>query len=191
VLVSGSKGEWDAGFIIPSSILRSEDGGFIMYYSGGRDIATFKEFYIGLATSEDGLKWKKYNDPMTTQHPFAESDPVVMPGNNGGWDDGFLWLANVSKHPEGYRMYYGASKTHNREDLKAIGYATSPDGIHWKKYTGNPIYCSEDDPFVNSQGRIGNMENPSLLFSDTIQFMYYECGPYDLESNFIGLAISR
>ncbi len=78
VLTTGSKGEWDAGFVIPSSILALKEGGYIMYYSGGYDYITLKDFFIGMATSSDGINWKKYNDPITNQHPYTESDPFAM-----------------------------------------------------------------------------------------------------------------
>jgi hypothetical protein len=83
VLSSGSKGEWDAGFIIPCSVLILNDSSYRMYYLGGTEITIWKDFYVGMATSFDGINWKKYNDPTTTQHPFAESDPVLMNRNTG------------------------------------------------------------------------------------------------------------
>ena len=79
VISSGHAGEWDAGFIIPSSVLNLDDGSYVMFYSGGEDIPLFDNFYVGMATSTDGIKWKKYNDPATIDHPYAESDPVLMP----------------------------------------------------------------------------------------------------------------
>jgi hypothetical protein len=85
-------------------------------------------------------------------------------------------------------MYYSGSAVNNREGLKAIGYATSRDGIRWEKYPGNPVYRSENDPFILSQGKTGYMENPNLLYLDTVCYMYYECGPFQVERSFIGLA---
>ena len=87
VLSSGSKGEWDDGFIIPCSVLKLNDSSYRMYYLGGTEITIWKDFYVGMATSFDGINWKKHNDPTTTQHPFAESDPVLMNGNTGDWDE--------------------------------------------------------------------------------------------------------
>ena len=148
VISSGHAGEWDAGFIIPSSVLNLDDGSYVMFYSGGEDIPLFDNFYVGMATSTDGIKWKKYNDPATTDHPFAESDPVLMPGNPGEWDGSFVWMANVTKSTERFRMYYSAAAVSSRKEIKAIGYASSKDGIHWEKYQGNPVYQSKQDPFA-------------------------------------------
>lgn len=188
VIASGNKGEWDAGFIIPSSVLYLEDGSYMMFYSAGTDIALFDDFCVGMAQSPDGVNWKKYNDPQTTGHPFAESDPVLVPGPRGEWDGSFVWMANVTKYPGGFIMYYAAARTNAREELKAIGYASSKDGIHWEKYNGNPVYRSEDDSFILNQGKIGYLENPCLVYLDTISFMYYECGPFQVERSFICLA---
>ena len=69
-------------------------------------------------------------------------------------------------------MYYSGSGAKIRKELKAIGYATSKDGIHWEKYQGNPVYRAEQDPFLKRSAYTGYMENPFLLYSDTICFMY-------------------
>ena len=130
ILKAGRRGEWDSDFIYLGPVLMLDDSNFVMYYSGGPDIYTEKNFFIGMANSKDGIKWKKYNDPATTQHPFADSDPVMMTGNPGEWDANIVLSCALLKYPWGFGMYYSCG---------AIGYATSGDGIHWKKYQGNPI----------------------------------------------------
>ncbi|MFA4865020.1 MAG: hypothetical protein WC605_14775, partial [Bacteroidales bacterium] len=138
VLTAGSRGEWDAGFVVPNSILEIEDGSYMMYYTGGADFISWKDFSIGIAFSSDGIKWKKYNDPATTEHPFKESDPVLKTGDAGEWDCDYLWTAHVSKSSDFYEIYYMGSHIIKAEppdnELAAIGYATSKDGIHWEKY---------------------------------------------------------
>jgi hypothetical protein len=191
VLFSGSKGEWDDGFIIPCSVLKIDTLSYRMYFLGGREITSWKDFYIGLATSEDGIKWKKHNDPSTTQHPFAESDPVLMNGNTGAWDEAYLWIADVTISPEGFRMYYtGAGLKANDEEF-AIGYAESKDGTHWEKYPRNPVYRAKDDPGIKNPGSIKNVENPSVLFLDTIALLYYDYSSAINEKGRIGLATVR
>lgn len=173
VLASGRKGEWDDGFIIPSSVLRLVDGSYMMFYSGGREISLWDDFYIGMAKSMDGINWKKHNDPATDQHPFAQSDPVFRPGDAGDWDGDFVWMANVSVSSGLFRMYY----TGVSGNASAIGYAESKDGMHWKRYPENPVYRGKDDPSMKSMEDAESIENPSLLFLDTICFMYYDYGP--------------
>lgn len=191
VISSGVLGEWDAGFIIPGSVLKLENDSYVMYYTAGKDLALFDDFYVGMATSPDGINWKKYNDASTSEHPFAASDPVMTTGKKGEWDCGFVWMPNVTKNDDGYRMYYSASDVNVRKELKSIGYSTSRDGIHWKKYAHNPVYSSSQDPFALSGGITGYIENPALLYHDTRCLMYYECGPFNIESTHIAVAIGR
>jgi len=191
VLYSGSKGEWDAGFIIPCSVLKLDDGIYRLYYLGGTEFTTWKDFYIGMATSSDGINWKKYNDPSTTQHPFTESDPVLLNGDEGAWDEAYIWIADVTNSQEGFRMYYtgAGSKTYDHE--LAIGYAESKDGIHWIKYSRNPVYRVKDDPCYKKPVSGITVENPSVLFLDTIALLYYDYGSSINEKSRIGFAKAR
>ena len=113
VLTAGKPCKWDSDFTYPGTVMKLEDNSYIMYYSGGEDIASQKNFYTGLATSKDGLIWKKQNNPSSQQHPFADSDPVLMTGNPGEWDANILLSCMVLKYPEGFGMYYSCG---------AIGY---------------------------------------------------------------------
>jgi hypothetical protein len=97
----------------------------------------------------------------------------------------------VTNSPEEFRMYYtGAGVNINEKEL-AIGYAESKDGIRWEKYPRNPVYRTKDDLFLKRQGTINNVENPSLLFLDTITLIYYDYGSAINENGRIGLATVR
>jgi len=191
VLSSGNRGEWDAGFIIPCSVLKLNDNSYRMYFLGGIEITAWKDFYIGMATSVDGINWKKHNDPSTTQHPFTESDPVLMNGDEGTWDETYIWIADVTNTPEGFRMYYTGAGLKAYDNELAIGYAESKDGIHWIKYSRNPVYSAKDDLGLIIQGTNKTVENPSVLFLDTITLLYCDYGSSINEKSRIGLATSR
>lgn len=188
VLTSGSKGEWDAGFVISSSVIKLEHDSYLMYYSGGKDFFELKDFNIGMATSKDGEHWKKYNDPATKHHPYAESDPVFMAGKAGDWDGSYVWMANVARFLQGYSMYYTGVKVNNNKVYGAIGYALSKDGIRWERYAANPVYSVEDDPCIKSLNDEVIIENPSFLTMDTLCFMFYS---YGTEEQGIGLATAK
>jgi hypothetical protein len=190
VLYSGSIGEWDAGFVIPSSVIRLEDGNYRMYYSGGTEITLWNGFFTGMAASTDGINWKKYNDPTTSKHPFAESDPVLMPGNAGDWDGAYVWMANVNRYPEDFRMYYTGIQVKNKKELMAIGFASSRDGIKWDKYSGNPVFTSQSDPVISQIGIDASIENPCILLLDSISYIYYDFTLKEMESHAIGMATS-
>ncbi len=181
VLTSGSKGEWDADFIYLGPVLRLDDGSYIMYFSGGDDLASQHDFFIGMATSRDGIKWKKHNDTKTTQHPFAESDPVIKTGDPGDWDADCILSDFVKKTAAGFEMYFAGARSigSSAEDSQkgSIGYATSNDGIHWNKHPENPVYRLEDDPYFPDLGKKATiLQNAKLLFQDSTCFMYYDYG---------------
>ncbi|MBP9056353.1 MAG: DUF2341 domain-containing protein, partial [Saprospiraceae bacterium] len=64
-------------------------------------------------------------------------NPLIAPGPTGSWDALGATFASViyDDRVDEYRMYYhGYNSTYHQ-----IGLATSPDGINWIKYSGNPI----------------------------------------------------
>jgi hypothetical protein len=187
VLVRGHRSEWDGGYIIPSSILKKQDGTFMLWYTGGANFTDRPVSYIGLATSADGINWIKYNEPSTTDHPFSDSDPVLMNTKNSKPYNDYPWSPFVLKNRLGYKMYFTCQYDKEGIGRNEIGYATSPDGIHWEKYPGNPVYGPKDDPVTanNPESRI--MEFPSLVFNDSLCFMYYDYGQV---INSIGVAIA-
>ena len=80
-----------------------------------------------MATSPDGITWTKYNDPSTTQAPYAESDPVPKPGNAGDWDSDAASYCCVLKKTGYFEMYYSGWNPNS----VGFGYASSVDGISW------------------------------------------------------------
>ena len=139
ILKAGGKGEWDSGVVLPSSIFIGEDG-YRMYYAAESDPPDY-DYMCGMATSPDGIVWTKYDDPATTEAPFAESDPVMLP-SSFGWDS-FGVQCNVIKTDTGWEMFYDGwtSSTPCR-----IGFASSPDGIQWSKHQGDPDLGGEHCP---------------------------------------------
>jgi hypothetical protein len=173
VLSAGSPGEWDSEFIVPNNVFPLDNGGFIMFYSAGDNFMSGSGYQIGLATSTDGIAWTKYNDPSTTTHPYAESDPVLKTGAPGEWDSALAWECSVQKKAGGYDMYYSGFMNNMGTEL---GYATSPDGISWTKYASYPVFTIENDPYATMM-EYTVVEQPTLLIIDTTVFMYYDYGP--------------
>lgn len=79
------------------------------------------DFAIQRATSNNGISWT--NNPVTR---------VFQPSS--GWGAGTATAPFVIKIGLQYKMWY----TSNDGRWK-IGYATSPDGITWTQYSGNPV----------------------------------------------------
>lgn len=132
VLAPGSAGEWDDLQVMRVNILKIDDDTYVMYYAG----VSAEGSQIGMATSDDGISWTKYDDPSTTDAPYAESDPIMQPTLD--WEGNWLGRPEVVKTDDGYVMLYegtGGSQT---------GIAISQDGINFARYAQNPILTSEN-----------------------------------------------
>lgn len=181
MLTLGSAGEWDAGLITPNNVFPLASGGFIMFYYASTDFNG--TWLMGMATSPDGINWTKYNDPATTQAPYAESDPILPAGESGEFDEWGVLGAGVFKKGGFYHMYYsgvGPGPGGYRTD---IGFAFSADGITWQKWAENPVYVQEDDPYFNAITMI--FEQPGVLLYNSTVFMYYD---YGVQENSLGMA---
>ena len=94
------------------------------------DGSTFKMWYAGLtdahriyyATSSDGISW-------------APQGMVLNKGEPGSWDEHQVRNPIVLFDGASYRMWYSGYIYATAK----IGFATSPDGIHWTKYDQNPV----------------------------------------------------
>ncbi|MBM3235841.1 hypothetical protein FJZ31_06035 [Candidatus Poribacteria bacterium] len=134
VIQRGPAGEWDSDLIAPSAVIK-EGNTFKMWFDGSMgNFPSPRTAMVGYATSTDGIHWTKYNDPATTAPPFQFSDPVLQTGAPGAFDAPNIHTPSVLKTASGYEMWYTGYG-----DLGQIGYATSKDGIHWTKYSGNPV----------------------------------------------------
>jgi hypothetical protein len=122
VLDRGVLGSWD-DYIIRRPLVLFDGSMYRMWYQGYRTDGIAK---IGCATSSDGITWIK-----------NESNPVLVPGENGGWDDGGFGNFDVIFDGIVYRMWYEGHPTPG--GTTRIGFATSSDGISWTKYPGNPV----------------------------------------------------
>jgi hypothetical protein len=185
VLTRGGPGEWDAGIICANSVIPIDTGGFIMFYFASVDVSGI--WLMGMATSPDGISWTKYNDPLTTQAPYADSDPILPVGSIGEFDEwgvaGAAVLKNDGYYGGYYHMYYAGYAPGPNGFSSAIGYAYSTDGIIWNKYVQNPIFSPGNDPYFDETLMI--FESPCILAQDSTVYLYYD---YGLTEHSIGLA---
>jgi predicted GH43/DUF377 family glycosyl hydrolase len=96
---------------------------FRMWYSGGEQ---YEPDAIGYATSEDGLKWAKY-----------DKNPVFRPEPKAAWEKDRVTACQVVRQGEWHVMFYigFADKDHAQ-----IGLARSKDGITgWERHRANPL----------------------------------------------------
>ncbi len=102
-----------------------ENAQYKMWYSGYRVTGATSPAYIGYATSSDGINWTK-----------DVRNPVLGPGT-AAWEAGGVYGCTVMPISGGYRMWYSA---YDAQGISRIGYATSANGIDWRRDTlHNPV----------------------------------------------------
>ncbi len=165
VLTPGGEGAWDASRVTQPSVLRT-DQGYLMFFAGADTDKLYATRMIGLATSPDGLNWTKYDDPATGGL-YAQSDPVLSPGEKGEWDAFRVFQPHVVQTPDGLLMLYKSNVKIGRAE--GYGLAFSQDGIRWSKYAGNPVIHEKTYPV--EWLRKGYAE---LLYHEGTLFLYLE-----------------
>jgi hypothetical protein len=133
----GLPGAFNDWGMTPTAIIK-EGSTYRLWYTGfehnGGAIDIWK---IGTAISSDGLVWTK------------EPDPVLEPTEV--WEDTKVYYPAVVRVGDGYGMLYSGITWSS--GLAYVGYAFSPDGVHWCKWPGNPVLqplagCNAFDAFT-------------------------------------------
>ncbi len=159
---SGVVLDWDYFCAADACVIRDGDT-LKMWYTGSGTVFpdTTIAVRIGYACSTDGVNWTKW-----------EGNPVLSPSPSD-WDSLGIETVTVLKdttmpEDERYRLWYAGSSD-SVCGLYEIGYAFSPDGIHWTKYHGNPVLTrGPADSWEN-----GGPEGPTVIKDgDTLRMWY-------------------
>jgi len=156
LLPLGELGTFDDAGIMPSCIVES-DGRLFMYYIGWNPKVTVSyHLSIGLAISEDnGDTFRKYAaspvSDRSLEEPYFNTAPYVLK-EGGLWR---MWYISTTKW-EIIHEY--------PEPFYHVKYATSTDGVHWKK---EGIVCIDYNEYSQAIGR------PCVFFEEGIYKMYY------------------
>ena len=125
ILDIGRKGSFDSTQAKYPSILRNGKTWWMWYNGRGDDRFTGS---IGLATSQDGVHWKKQNG----------GEPVFKHGEPGTFDSTKVDHPTVVRYDGKFHMWYTAGDVASRYK---IGYATSKDGRAWTRQNGGrPVF---------------------------------------------------
>lgn len=121
-----------------------------MWYNGFKRNNGTIDFSVYRAISDDGIHW--------TPNPLT---PVLRPTT--GWGSAASTNPFVLKTGSEYKMWFTAPDTGNW----SVGYASSPDGINWTPYSGNPVLIG-DQPWDGNQ--IGGT---TVIFDGGSYHMWY------------------
>ena len=157
---------WEDDINRPTVLKRAD--GYHMWYTG----QARGHSWIGYATSPDGKVWKRMSDkPVLSPELPWEKVAVMCP--NVLWDE----------ETKLFRMCYSGGEQYEPD---ALGYATSPDGLHWTKYSSNPIFRG-DPSHVWEQHKVTAAQ---VLRRGDWYYMFY-IGFRDTDHAQIGIARSR
>ncbi len=120
VMDTGPVGSWDGREVFEPSVY-FDGSSFHMWYAGWNGFM----LRIGYAMSVDGINWEKYN-----------GNPVFK-GNYGKWDR-HVRAPDVFFDGTAFHMWYNGSTVDAGRHWQT-GYATSRDGVTWKRYKRNPV----------------------------------------------------
>lgn len=124
-IVLGPRAETGWEDVVNRPVVLKRGNSYYMWFTGqakGRS-------WIGYATSPDGVAWKRMSDkPVLSPEQPWEKVAVMCPH--------VIWDAAARQ----FRMWYSGGE---QNEPNAIGCATSPDGLVWKKHEGNPIFSAE------------------------------------------------
>jgi predicted GH43/DUF377 family glycosyl hydrolase len=165
-------GDWESGWIHPYSVLRV-GGEYWMWYGGAPSEEANIPIEIGLATSDDGLAWSRY-----------DGNPVLSPDANG-WDTLKVEHLTVLEEDGRFEAWYAGEGAGIRR--WRIGYAESGDGVTWTR-RGKPVL--DPGPWETWDSHF--VVPAAVLREDGEFLMYYWGGddPQDVRTWKVGLATS-
>jgi len=84
--------------------------------------------------------------------PYTEN-PIFRGAEPGHWDVKLRERGWVCRESDGYSMWYTGYNS-DKAAIRLLGYATSPDGLHWTRFPGNPLLADHwvEDMMVLKQG---------------------------------------
>ena len=188
------KGPWETGYAW-FSVLR-EDSLYRMWYnSNHRDRRGLRVSY---AESDDGIKWRKPKLGMVDVAGSTDNNVVFAGGYGGSSQELGCVFKDTNAYPgEEYKMIY--SDWIDRELFEAhpadIEYngalrgASSPDGLHWKRYTKN--FWNHYADSQNTASWDSTLGKYVIYHRCGSQFAGLDAGPLQVVSQSRGRAIGR
>lgn len=125
-LVSSDAGAFDDMATWTGSIVRGDDGNWVLFYTGATMTPAGNVQSIGRATSPDLYTWTKRPGPVLTADPRWYE---VL--SDGVWHEEAFRDPWVFRHDGTWHMLITARANHGGPGRGVIGHATSPDLLSW------------------------------------------------------------
>lgn len=119
---------WDRE--ISLSMVFKDKGSWWMLYRG-RGCDNYRSYAIGLASSEDGLHWEKYEYNPVMKEVVDEWDGMQNREHRMFDPWGIIKVDGV------YHLWFNSE---NPDRCRSVGLAYSKDLVNWKRDTNNPIF---------------------------------------------------
>jgi predicted GH43/DUF377 family glycosyl hydrolase len=127
-ILSGVVGTWNKHVLNPCVLFNPDSTRYEMWFNsspGPQGYPNIHPWSIGFATSKDGISWAIYPSAVLSKDP-------------AGWDKYTAVIPEVIRENGQYKMWYFSYVDATSPNY--MGYATSPDGVHWTKYASNPVF---------------------------------------------------
>jgi hypothetical protein len=139
LVLSPTPGGWDTVGVETVSVIKMPDGTYRLYHTGDMPPEGSHTFAIGLATSRDGIHWEKKGKVFEAENPWEQPICGLPQSPDRCIMGGVLEPTVLYDADEGlFKMWYAGLGKIGEEISYRIGYATSRDGIAWKRRT-NPV----------------------------------------------------
>ncbi len=179
VLAPGPSGTWDDLYVHLPTVIRNGSS-YIMYYRGSSTKTTVTslkvESSLGMATSSDGVHWKKSGSPLT------------LARSSSGWDT-YQRVSDVLVVGGRYLLGYAGSPTpfpapKGPVPKVKIGFASSLDGMSWTPDSNNPAIVGGSGTWDS-----GGVNYPMVLPVGDNLYVYYAAYASGQYEKAIGLAV--
>ncbi|MEI6057626.1 MAG: DUF2341 domain-containing protein [bacterium] len=120
--------------------------------SNGSSTFTFFDDFAGISTQNN--LWNNFS-----------GNPLLSPSTSG-WEStlvGDPWVIYDATSSMYQMWYYGYNVAN-----AGVGYATSPDGVSWIKYAGNPVLTHSGSGYDSLYAH-----KPSVVIKNGVYYMYY------------------
>jgi len=139
-----------------------------------------------LAISLGGAVAAEEFPPELVRFRAVEDNPIFTARGEGHWDVKIRERGWILREGDTYHMWF-TGYDGSREGAKMLGYATSKDGLKWKRHPGNPIYREhwvedmmvvkhKDTYYMFAEGR----GDEAHLLTSTDRIHWKRQGPFDV-----------